>query len=851
MSNLRRLLALSVTSALALPAAGAGQGLPETPTLPPEVVATDGVKTLHGHVSPRRSTHDARVRVFGSSPTAKRWFYTAQAELYRRHLAEEARTSDGRRFAVDPALFHSSALDGAVPGHIEICDPYLAAGAARNPYACGSGGRPADCYDVTVILAVNAPATDERRAAIELWSTPVKVTVRNPKTRNADVARVEVLGEPVRAPFTRAPKRSGSNLLEPVTSSDGRLLIANSGDTLLYSVMGDAATPCDARGWKKLSHLSRAPSDPAMARYGLARYPLRDTENRRIKAGRPIRGAYPWIDRAGKNLFFTQVGSAGLFYRDGEGELRRRFEVENRPRRREIELAGGTRFGMSWVGLWSEGKIVVPDTRVNNVDFHTGARDYRPRIRVYEGPGGHVELERAPIVDLNSPESGWNYRAALRTRQPRDVVWWLSASQGMTSEVVFDDSLDAGTLVYSPMNAAVDNKKRAYRDGFDAKRGGYVKAPRIQNAAASERRWALPRFGRLSGARVEPIAAGGVVAKGLWLDGSLGRLDYAIPAQTRAQEMTDAVWTTTLAIDPRGTGTRSRLLTFPDGSWVDLAGSRLLLGGAGATSSIELPAALAPAPRRWTHLAFVSEPGRVVVYVDGFRLATASGSWLRPAPGPLTVGAASTAETDPPASFRGWLDELRIASGERDPETICNWAGGTLAGADPADEAFATAGAYPAESHDAVSALLAATSRKTFERYRCVRRRAGGDSCLDAIHRFSGIPDRCVGPAVRFPEGPLFADLPRPDSRANANCRSCHVEGHPTPSLRLARPLRAGEPGTALADDARRQPRQAPTRIHGIVPRELLGLSEDLVAPLEGLLLDPFLYSSAKRGVGR
>ncbi len=453
-------------------------------------------------------------------------------------------------------------------------------------------------------------------------------------------------------------------------------------------------------------------------------------------------------------------------------------------------------------------------------------------------------------MDLNSPESQWHYRTAFLPRAPRDVVWWLSASHGITSEVVFDDALDAGTLVYSPMNAAVDNKRRAYRDGFDARRGGYVKSPRIQNAAASQRRWELPRFGRLAGARVEPVAAGGVAGKGLWLDGGAGRLDYTIPAQPRAEEMAAATWTTTLAIDPRGNGGRSRLLTFPDGTWVDLAGSRLAFGGGGgAETSVGLTGAQVPAPRRWSHLGFVSTPGFTDVLVDGFRAGTVQGSYLRPGAGVLTVGARPSGADGGAASFRGWLDELRVASGERDLETLCNWAGGTLRGLEEAERPgdFAAAGAYPAESHDEVSARLATTGRRTYERYRCERERAaidGANACLDAIHRFSGTPDKCVGPALRFPEGPLYSDQPRPDSRANGNCLSCHLEGHPTPTLRRAGPLRSGDPGTALSDDSRRQPRQAPMRLHGFIPRELLDLSDDVVAPLDGLLLDPLLYPS-------
>ena len=79
----------------------------------------------------------------------------------------------------------------------------------------------------------------------------------------------------------------------------------------------------------------------------------------------------------------------------------------------------------------------------------------------------------------------------------------------------------------------------------------------------------------------------------------------------------------------------------------------------------KLPAALQPGPRRWTHLGLVSSPDEIVVYVQGFKLGSWAGSYLRLQPGPLEIG--RPADGSRPG-FRGWVDELRVVSGDRDPD---------------------------------------------------------------------------------------------------------------------------------------------------------------------------------------
>lgn len=825
--------------------------LPEAPANAPDVLATVDGRRAHGHVSDRRTTHDGRVQI-----TKDRFgirISTVRPEVFRRHLVEERRSTDGPARYLEETDLHASTVEGAVLSHAAICDPYRDDSSRANPYPCRADGTDADCYDVSVLQLVQLPGAQGRRLRTELWSTPITVTVRASKTVRAAVADVEMRGAPVRSPIRRAPARAGRSLLEPITTGDGRLLVANSGDTIVYAVMPPDATACDARNWKKLRHLSSAPDDPAMERYDIARYPVRDSVNRPIPSGRPIRGAYPWIDREGKNVFFMHVATPGLFYRDDRGRMRSRFDVVDRPRNRDIDLAAesASRFGMAFFGAWTQGKIVVPDNRLNAIDFTTGTPRFRPRVRLYDTDPVEATLELSSITHVNSAESQWDHLLAYLGRSPADVAWFVTANNGMTDEVVFDDALRLGTLIWAPMNAPVDPQGRGWYDGFDARgRKGYVRPPRIQNAAAAQSVWTLPDYGELTGGRVEPIAAGGVVGKGLWMDGELGRLEFRVPRQPDPLAMTGATWTTTIWVDPRGPEGRRRLLTFPDGSWLDLEAEALWLGGGGEVEQeVPLPETLRLREGEWRHLGVVSRPDRTDIHVDGMRLATLEGDRLRPAQGRIEVGASSGAA---PSAFRGWLDELRVVSGPGSAEQMCNYAGGTLRGLQAGAQAgaFVDAAAYPQATHDAISAALAVQGYPTYERYSCERIRGPRAPCLDDIHRTLGGDPSCVRHPLLFPEGPLFADRPRPDSRGNVFCLSCHAPTNRVEGLQIGPALRPGPPGSDLSDDPRRQPSQAPPVMHGVIPAGTLGFRRPVIAPPDGLPIDVFLYPTGG-GSGR
>ncbi len=87
--------------------------------------------------------------------------------------------------------------------------------------------------------------------------------------------------------------------------------------------------------------------------------------------------------------------------------------------------------------------------------------------------------------------------------------------------------------------------------------------------------------------------------------------------------------------------------------------------------------------------------------------------------------------------------------------------------------------------------------------------------------------------------------MPRPDSSDNDFCLSCHHEegqgGLSIDALEL-------DAATVAEHDLRRQPTQPPRRVFGNIPADWIppgagpgGPSEALVAPPEGLLIDPWV----------
>lgn len=153
------------------------------------------------------------------------------------------------------------------------------------------------------------------------------------------------------------------------------------------------------------------------------------------------------------------------------------------------------------------------------------------------------------------------------------------------------------------------------------------------------------------------------------------------------------------------------------------------------------------------------------------------------------------------------------------PEVLCNHAGGTLFVAS-SGTLYSNAASYQQPfALGEISRLLSKAGKPLASGQRVACYVNYRDE-LGASHRDAITGATSIRQAILMPEGALVANLPRPDTHANAFCVSCHsVE----PSTWRPLSLKALVPGTSLAhqqmlymwQDSRRQPLQVPRYIYG------------------------------------
>ncbi len=875
---------------------------PEPPAIQRDVaMIDDDVNFTHPFVPGHRTTMDGRIaiRVQGGPPGTYELAHNLSFYLFAPERLGEPIMSGppGALILADPTPFDvpfPPALDPSVTrlGHHAICDPTLpfpTPGEHPNPQPCGPGSTH-DCYDFTVISTTSASILGS-----QLWGTPVEVEVENPKTAAARIVRVD-LGTPVAGAFILL----NNEWTEPAVTRDGRLLTGRwgraprgwlnpeTGETkvrfydLAYSVLPDDAAPCDVTQWRDFHPISHAPFDPQMiGRYGLAAYPFRDAEGNLIADGEDVGGTYPWVDRDGTNVFMA--GVPGRMVEQSPEDYPRRCVtagcesyVENNDWDRGFLVAG----------LWTHGKFVHLDGLINNLDWAIGVtpaahflvdlyrnaagEDVATRlgsgrfidsVRYAGGPYPEGYTHNANILD--SVMNLFNYDPEATPITPRDVVWLMSTGVG-SEEIVFDDYVDPNAFIVSNMQASVTpiyNERGEsiatphYWNGQVrqvvlpiAQAGFYVLQPdqfediHVQNAATSPG-WNLPPYGRVTArtGRIEPVALGGIQGKGFWLTGS-NAIRYPVPAQSRS--ISDVIWYVSVFLDPRADDDSLRTVaTFPDGSAIRVAGHasvEYVLDGS-TVHQVALPSAASG----WFHLGFrITNLGRTVTLLhDGFpldRFDTATPLFAM-SEGELALGDASQTG----AGFRGWIDDFKVLAHDVNPEVACNHAHGTLAHIDDSPTLADSAADYPAWAHAEIAAAAGIASPDA--RFFCHH-----DYTADYAANLANLPvgTTSVRQHINFPEGPLRAGVPRPDSSQNAFCLTCHT-AHSKGGLTLAAldPL----PGVTTENDHRRQPLQPPRRVFGNVPSGWIAPghgpgspSEALQAPAGGLLVDPWILPNAQ-----
>lgn len=769
-------------------------------------------------------------------------------------------------------------------------------GVDQAPRACGDD----DCYDVVLVEdwqgSGDAECPNGWRVCGRFAAAPVRIRVRDPKTADAVVVEARTTGDwTASAPYP-------AHTAEPIATADGRLVVFRllgghplpRGVGMTYDFVRDDGSvhrggryslsyvysddPCDVRAWfsttadgafRNLRPLSAAHYDRRLSRYGFAAYPLRDAYGEPFAEGDLVRGSYPWMDRHGNNVFFSTILPVGI--RDETGESRFPMGIEHprlgRPTSRSPR-------GFAVAGSWTHGKIVMLDGVLNNEDYGIDAGDTR-RFGLYRSAGGAAVSARVDgnsnnrafgtpgtrgnTQHMESLENTHAMHAGMAPVTPRDVVWTLARGD-VLEEVVFDDMVDPHVVLFAPMNAAwrmgrtlgggeqaFGSRRGGYRDGFRQEGGVFVHDPseiELQNAATSP---VLPvaRRGVVRGeARVEPVAQGGVHGRGLWLEPEASaRFDFPDD-----EVFPDRAFYLSTFFDARAS----------------LAGGRRLMALRAGESTVHvvvhpggvsvhrgdriasLPVGVDHPWRRdgWHHVGALFEAGEVTILIDGDPIGQAA----FPA---VTLGAGARVilggEGGGFPGARGWTDELRLVvagapsqlDGPSSVELLCNYARGTMASLGPASDRYVDAERSPAvRARAAAAGMLLPTER----RLRCVT-----DYSRD------------LSVSVRLPEGErslreellerlagdatLRRGSPRPDTRGNAFCASCHVASDPLRPAGLALDaLAAGD--VPVERDARAQPGQPyarwsrPPLAHGSIPAGWLQGSGGAPTPSRALSLD-------------
>jgi len=587
-----------------------------------------------------------------------------------------------------------------------------------------------------------------------------------------------------------------------------------------------------------------APFDGDLAGYGFRARPIRDAAGNLITTtGGPstpdLSGSYPWIDRSGRNLFFTSIASKNA------GSAKRRFAssacIPPENNCFDEEYGDQTR-GVAMVGSWTNGKIVLLDGPINNIDFGAGVTPKlqqmiplyanTPPVRFASGRENGVTT-LGPTVDnmtiIDALENLPNGTATWVPRTRREVVWKVSRGH-ISDEVVFDDFVDPNVFLYAPMNAVIDNAHDGkapgrYYDGYDqidsqchSGTGDYVGAAqvRLQNAATRPPGMGrIPTFGRINdptnSVRVEPAALGGIHGRGLYLPPGAALeflLDNPATGCTPIDACTDASsrtnsWYLGMFVDTPTT-TPVTLWSISGRFSVSLSSTEVTVTPQGGQP---IRVAGSGMMKRWTHLAVLysaasnhTAPGdnKLHVYLDGEWL----GSALVPAASrPLLNpdwSASTLSVSAPPTGSTGiWVDELKIVLNaewmKANHELTCNHAMGSI---------YATA-----------------------SEERCIPYYDGSTpSGTSKRSDYLGMTTNGVSN--------LHYNAPRPESFAsNAFCMACHVDGGPG-GVDVKRPVALRDqalvfkhvpPFDMAKTDPRRQPMLPPRTLTGNVPAGFYG----------------------------
>lgn len=640
-----------------------GQALPERPSIWREVT---GVLDEGG---PLEQDHDPRFQrphlpAFRTSQDGRLAMTVARAPRFTLFTPEKLRRrGGGAPLMLQPAGESNLRWTGwaYVGGDPVTQAQILAAGTGREiiqscfwdealPTRTPSGR---DRYQVKAVVTTRGPG-----GSLQLFMTPLAIEVAAPKTAGAHIAAIEVEGPTIAGPnFSElaAGAFHSAGGFEPMIAGDGRLLVMRIRSSDLPTPSGPGAAdivysyyedPAGTRGsanpafWTEVFPISHAPHDPRLngpmelGGFGFAQFPFRAPDGQVVPDWEDLGGAYPWIDRGARNLFYTTIGDT-LHLQDPNPQFpnrdprsaaewtQTRYEavgVPGDPRQRWGAESSRTFQGVAVAGLWTRGKTVLLDGLLNDMDFaigHSEASSYggapynvgpqQRLVRLFEGTGvpsvdpssgwvrlGYGRASETPGLPsgvngnssvIESTESKLHIADRLRPLLLRDVVWHVQNGKH-TDEVAFDDFLDPGALIVAEMNGRLTLPDLSgpgfndleHRSGWNPVTRAFDLPVQLQNAATNLDAWRLPPFGELVGSggfggRLEPAALGGVRGRGLWLDGGLS-LRFDAPSRVQPGTPSPEAFYVGLFVDCRfaDDGERRPLVTFPDGTSLELLG---------------------------------------------------------------------------------------------------------------------------------------------------------------------------------------------------------------------------------------------------------------------------------------
>lgn len=663
--------------------------------------------------------------------------------------------------------------------------------------------------------------------------------------------------------FWDGTNRGNRHIFEPDFTGDGHLMILNSMNTLAgivysYNPHGD----CRADRFQTFKPISYFPTDPLVKdKYGLGKFGLfRTPTGRKIPAGEVVEGTYPWIDREGSlmTVALRTEGARNLYLARKKDPSSRLLSDHRSYSGHELteSILSQESFNEELVdneianhnvifGLWTKGKMVYLDSILNPGQF--SGRHYWEegeikstayKLPLYKGPSYHFQVIRPTMIQ--SVEKVFNHFPALRPTLPFDVVWRFQTNGGMNAEIAFDDYFRDDLLVYLSGRPVLEVVNESGQGDVRVKDGSSVTGrterlwphhlqyqfnewPKLQNAATSDihsrQRNVVspPSHATLyGGARIEPIADGGIIGKGIFLDGIDDFIELGpFPPQRNLIGITGYILM--LWIDLRSSEKRT-LWSFNNGSEVLLSPESIVFKSQnGNEFSVDLPPYFKNS-HRYHHITLLHDDSslgkRFDLLVNGNHWDTIFlGNQFLPSdfnlfPQGLHLRGNLLLGSSQKKPIKAWIDEIKIfllpGSGGFNKETLCNHALGTIVEIRSDD----------ISRHDSLGDIAreAKTNYEISKGYFCEQINFGEWSedikaytylgptdissqrkhgvCIGHVHNPGNYPlkERCLRKEILAPELiELSPFSPRADSQQNLFCLSCHGQESMShiPSLNL------------------------------------------------------------------